>query len=110
MNLKRAVASHIEQKLISAPQTLQEAYLYGFICTQFETYAHFRRALNYFLGQNPTCLQMFETLHVLNFAESYLISFMPDKEYNTFLGQKPAVDCQENLMTRGISLAVLKRQ
>lgn len=53
---------------------------------------------------------MFETLHVLNFAESYLVSFMPDKEYNTFLGQKPAVDCQENLMTRGISLAVLKRQ
>lgn len=54
---------------------------------------------------------MFETLNVLKmFAESYLVSFMPDEEYSISLGQKPAVNCQENLMTRGISLAVLKRQ
>lgn len=63
------------------------------------------------LVQNPTCLQMFETLNVLKmFAESYLVSFMPDEEYNIFLEQKPAVNCQENLITRGISLAVLKKQ
>lgn len=40
------------------------------------------------LGQNPTCLQMFETLQVLKmFAENYLLSFMPDEEYNTFLAK-----------------------
>lgn len=54
---------------------------------------------------------MSETLHVFKMlAESYLVSFMPDEEYNIFLGQKPAVICQENLMTRGTSLAVLKKQ
>lgn len=54
---------------------------------------------------------MFETLNVLKmFAESYLVSFMPDEKCNIFLEQKPAVNCQENLITRGISLAVLKRQ
>lgn len=44
---------------------------------------------------------MFETLRAFKmFAESYLASFMPGKEYSIFLGQKPAVNRQENLMTR----------
>lgn len=54
---------------------------------------------------------VFETLNVLKmFVKSFLVSFMPDEEYNIFLGQKPADNCWENLMTGGISLAVLKRQ